>query len=65
MGISKKIMMKALPWIMFLIGFYLLSKFNGLVSGALFVIGIMMLIERRWPEKWGDEVDKGIESKKE
>lgn len=29
--------------------------FQGYVALACMVIGITMLIERKWPEKWGDE----------
>ena len=47
--------MKLLPWIIIIFGFLTLSIFQGVISVACFVVGIVMLIERRWPEKWGDE----------
>jgi hypothetical protein len=47
---------KVLPWLLMLFGFLTLDMFQGFVSMACLVIGIMMLIERRWPEKWDDKV---------
>lgn len=36
-------------------GVLTLDMFQGFVAITCMVIGIVMLIERRWPEKWGDE----------
>ena len=47
--------MKALPWLLILIGFLTLNMFQGFVSITCMVIGIVMLLERRWPEKWSEE----------
>lgn len=46
---------KAMPWLLIVFGFLTLNMFQGYLSVVLIVIGIVMLIERRWPEKWGDE----------
>ena len=53
---SRELKLRLLPWGLFVIGFLLLNRFGGIISGACIVVGIMMLIERRWPEKWGNEV---------
>ena len=47
--------MKILPLILIFLGFLTLNMFQGYVALACMVIGIVMLIERRWPEKWDDE----------
>ena len=47
---------RTLPWLLFFIGFLSLDMFNGIIAGACFVIGIMMLIERRWPENWDSDI---------
>ena len=44
-----------LPWLLIAMGFLTLNMFQGFVAMACMVVGIVMLIERRWPEKWGDE----------
>ena len=49
--------MKALPWLLIVLGFLTLDMFQGFVAFACMVIGIVMLIERVWPEKWGIEND--------
>lgn len=48
-------MLKAMPWLLIILGFMNLNKFQGFVSITFMVIGIVMLIERIWPEKWGEE----------
>lgn len=45
--------MKILPWLLMVIGFFTLNMFKGFISIPLIVIGIVILIERKWPEKWG------------
>ena len=50
-------MMKLLPWLLIAFGFLTLNMFQGIIAVACMVTGIVMLIERRWPEKWSDEVD--------
>lgn len=47
--------MRLLPWLLIVIGFLMLSQFDGFISITCFVIAITMLIERKWPEKWGSE----------
>ena len=48
-------MKKALPFLLILFGFLLLPFFRGLPAITCMVIGIVMILERIWPEKWGDE----------
>ena len=48
-------MIKAMPWLLIVFGFFTLNQFQGIISVFCLVIGIVMLIEHRWPEKWGDE----------
>ncbi len=50
---SKK--MKALPWLLILFGFLTVERFQGFVAVTCMVIGIVMLVVRIWPEKWGTE----------
>ena len=52
---KNSLLMKVLPWLLIIIGFLTLNMFQGYVALACMVIGIAMLIERKWPEKWGDE----------
>lgn len=46
---------RLLPWFLIVFGFYTLNMFQGYVAITSMVIGIAMLIERKWPEKWGGE----------
>lgn len=48
-------LMKILSWLLLIFGLLTLDMFQGYVALACMVIGITMLIERKWPEKWGDE----------
>ena len=48
-------LMKVLPLLLIFFGFLTLDMFQGFVALACMVIGIVMLIERIWPEKWDDE----------
>ena len=52
---SKEMKMRLLPWLLIFVGFYLLSFLPWMISCACMILGIVMLIERRWPEKWGTE----------
>jgi len=47
--------MTLLPWLLIVFGFFTLNMFNGIIAGACMVVGITMLIERIWPEKWDYE----------
>ena len=47
--------MKVLPWLLIIFGFLTLNMFQGFVAMTCMVIGIVMLIERVWPEKWNHE----------
>ena len=49
------LLMKVLPWLLIVFGFLTLNMFQGYLALSCMVIGIVMLIERVWPEKWGDE----------
>lgn len=44
------------PFLLIVFGFLTLDMFQGMIAMTCMVIGIVMLIERIWPEKWGDEV---------
>jgi len=46
---------KIAPFLLMVFGVLTLDMFQGFVAITCMVIGIVMLIERRWPEKWGDE----------
>ena len=47
--------MKAMPWLLIVFGFFTLNMFQGFVAITCMVIGIVMLIERVWPEKWDSD----------
>ena len=47
--------MKVLPWLLIVFGFLTLNMFQGFIAITCLVIGVVMQIERVWPEKWGDE----------
>ena len=51
-------MLKAMPWLLIVLGFITLNMYQGYVSITCMVIGITMLIERIWPEKWGFDGNK-------
>lgn len=53
MGITKETKMKLIPWLLIFGGFYSLIMMPAVIAGGCIVVGITMLIERRWPEKWG------------
>lgn len=53
-----KLLMKAMPWLLIVFGFFTLNMFQGYLALACMVIGIVILIERVWPENWGDEVTR-------
>lgn len=50
--------MKAMPWMLIVFGFLTLNMFQGYLAITCMVIGIVMLIERLWPEKLYDEQKK-------
>ena len=47
--------MRLLPWLLIAIGIYTLDMFQGYVALACMVIGVTMIIESIWPEKWGNK----------
>lgn len=53
---NRSLLMKVLPWLLIVFGFFTLNMFQGYLALACMVIGIVILIERVWPENWGDEV---------
>ena len=44
----------ALPWLLILAGLYVLNILPVFIGGGLIILGIVMLVERRWPEQWED-----------
>ena len=55
---NRGLLMKVLPWLLIVLGFLTLNMFQGFVAITCMVIGIVMLIERVWPEKWDDDKKK-------
>ena len=53
----KRILIKLLPLLLVLFGFFALNS-NGNVGTAIIIFGVVMAIERKWPEKWGTEKQK-------
>ena len=52
---KNKHLKKAMPWLLIVFGFLTLNMFQGYVALACMVIGIVMIIERIWPEKWDND----------
>ena len=52
---KRNFLMKAMPFLLIVFGFFTLGMFQDYVAGACMVIGIVMLIERIWPEKWDEK----------
>ena len=52
---KRSFLLTVLPWLLIVFVFFFLNMVQGFISITCMVIGIVMLIERRWPEKWGDE----------
>jgi len=51
-----KMLLKLSPLLLILLGLFclfILSK--GQIAGVFILIGIVMLVERIWPEEWGSE----------
>ena len=47
--------MRLAPWLLIVLGFITLDKLQGVIAITCMVIGIAMLLERRWPEKWDNK----------
>lgn len=60
MMMRNKLLMKAMPWLLIVFGFLTLDMLQGFIALACMVIGIVIIIELIWPEKWGDEVTINI-----
>lgn len=56
---KNRLITKAMPWLLIVFGFLTLNMFQGYLALACMVISIVILLERRWPEKWGDEYENG------
>lgn len=53
--IKSESLKKAMPWLFILGGVYtLVATKLPIVSGLLLVVGITLLIEKIWPEEWGE-----------
>ena len=46
---------KALPWLILLFSFLTLTRLPDTFCWAGIILGIVILIEQKWPEKWGKE----------
>ena len=52
-------MKRMLPYVLILIGLILLFFVGQPISaGVCILIGIVMIVERIWPEKWGDDINE-------
>ena len=49
---KRSLLMKAMPLLLKVFGLLTLDMFQGYVALTCMVIGIVMIIERIWPEKW-------------
>ncbi len=48
---SNSILMAVMPWLLIVLGFLSLSILPPIVAGSCMLVGLVMLIERIWPEK--------------
>lgn len=49
-------MIKLLPYLLILLGFFILFMIQQpIVAGVCLLLGIVMIFEQIWPEKWGPE----------
>lgn len=53
----KGFLLKAMPLLLIFLGFLTLDMFQGVIAITCMVIGIVIVIEGIWPEKWGIEND--------
>ena len=51
-------MKRMMPVFLIVFGFLSLSRIEPMIGFSSILLGIVMLIERRWPEKWGDITSK-------
>lgn len=50
------ILVKLLPYLLILCGLFVLFFINnGAVAGVPILIGIVMILESIWPERWGEK----------
>ena len=54
---KNKYLKNALPWLLIVFGFLTLDMFQGYLGLACMVTGIVMIIERIWPENWGERAE--------
>ena len=52
------LLMKSMPLLLIVFGFLTLNMFQGYFALSCMVIGIVMLIERVWPEKWASDTEE-------
>ena len=58
MEIKSSLMKRMMPVFLIVFGFLSLSRIEPMIGFSSILLGIVMLIERRWPEKWGDITSK-------
>lgn len=52
---KKSLLIMTMPWLLIVFGFLTLNMFQGYIALTCLTIGIVLLIERKWPEKWDNE----------
>jgi len=53
----KSLFLKSIPYLLILLGLFFLFKMNmPIPAGVCLLLGIVMILERIWPEKWGSEI---------
>ena len=48
-------LVKVIPYLLILGGYFFLNRLPWMFALGCILVGIIMLIEQVWPEKWGDE----------
>ena len=53
----KGLRVQLMPLALIALGFVMLNFLPAFIAGTFMVIGIVMIIECKWPEKWGSECE--------
>lgn len=58
MEIKSSLLKRMMPVILIVFGFLSLSRIEPMIGFGSIFLGIVMFIERKWPEKWGEITSK-------
>lgn len=58
---NHRILMAVMPWLLIVLGFLSLSILPPIVAGSCMLVGLVILIERIWPEKLDVDAQKKVQ----